>query len=107
MRARNRNDVSDALQAALEAIRNTPELNTLYIPAGTYIWSGLRIVNWNGDHKKGGKPLFVYTDENALMINRLKECREANEPEYTPPTVRMGMNINTNIRMPNHLGTQL
>jgi hypothetical protein len=27
--------------------------------------------------------------------------------EYTPPTVRMGMNINTNIRMPNHLGTQL
>ena len=80
MRARNRNDVSDALQAALEAIRNTPELNTLYIPAGTYIWSGLRIVNWNGDHKKGGKPLFVYTDENALMINRLKECREANEP---------------------------
>lgn len=80
MRERNRNDVSDALQAALNTIKNTPELNTLYIPAGTYLWSGLRIVNWNGDPKKGGKPLFVYTDENALMINRLKECREANEP---------------------------
>ncbi len=80
MRERNRNDVSDALQAALDKIKNSPELNTLYIPAGTYLWSGLRIINWNGDRKKGGKPLFVYTDENALMINRLKECREANEP---------------------------
>lgn len=80
MRVRNRNDVSDALQAALKKIKETPELNTLYIPAGTYLWSGLRITDWNGDRKKGGKPLFVYTDENALMINRLKECREANEP---------------------------
>lgn len=80
MRKRSRNDVSDALQAALEVIKNTPELNTLYIPAGTYLWSGLRIINWNGDRKNGGKPLFVYTDENALMINRLKECRESNEP---------------------------
>ncbi len=80
MRVRNRNDVSEALQAALKKIKDTPELNTLYIPAGTYLWSGLRITDWNGDRKKGGKPLFVYTDENALMINRLKECREANEP---------------------------
>lgn len=80
MRTRNRNDVSEALQAALETIKKTPELNTLYIPAGIYLWSGLRIVNWNGDRKKGGKPLVVYTDENALMINRLKECREASEP---------------------------
>ena len=80
MRARNRNDVSDALQAALEKIKNTPDLNTLYIPAGIYFWSGLKIHNWNGDINKGGKPLFVYTDENALMINRLKECREAIEP---------------------------
>ena len=79
-RARNANDVSDALQAALELIRITPELNTLYIPAGVYLWSGLRIVNWNGDVQKGGKPLYVYTEENALMINRLKECREALEP---------------------------
>ncbi len=79
-RARNRNDVSDALQAALDMIQRTPELNTLYIPAGTYLWSGLRIINWNGDTSKGGKPLFVYTDENALMVNRLKECRESNEP---------------------------
>ncbi len=79
-RARNRNDVTDALQAALKHIQDTPELNTLYIPAGTYLWSGLRITNWNGDTANGGKPLYVYTDENALMINRLKECREALEP---------------------------
>jgi len=79
-RARNRNDVSDALQAALEEIKSNPELNTLYIPAGVYLWSGLRIENWNGDPASGGKPLCVYTDENALMVNRLKECRESNEP---------------------------
>jgi len=64
----------------LEKIKNTPELNTLYIPAGVYLWSGLKIHNWNGDANNGGKPLFVYTDENALMINRQKECREAIEP---------------------------
>ena len=80
LRTRDRNDLSDALQAALEKIRNTPELNTLYIPAGVYLWSGLKIHNWNGDINNGGKPLFVYTDENALMINRQKECREAIEP---------------------------
>lgn len=80
LRARDKNDLSDALQAALEKIKNTPELNTLYIPAGVYLWSGLKIHNWNGDVNNGGKPLFVYTDENALMINRQKECREAIEP---------------------------
>lgn len=80
LRARDSNDLSDALQAALEKIKNTPELNTLYIPAGVYLWSGLKIHNWNGDANNGGKPLFVYTDENALMINRQKECREAIEP---------------------------
>lgn len=79
-RARNTNDCSDALQAALEKIKNTPELNTLYIGPGVYLWSGLRIIDWNGDVTKGGKPLYIYTDENALMVNRLKECREANEP---------------------------
>lgn len=80
LRARDSNDLSDALQAALEKIKNTPKLNTLYIPAGVYLWSGLKIHNWNGDVNNGGKPLFVYTDENALMINRQKECREAIEP---------------------------
>lgn len=79
-RARNKNDVSEALQSALEEIKGNPELNTLYIPAGIYLWSGLRIENWNGDEAAGGKPLFVYSDEGALMVNRLKECREANEP---------------------------
>lgn len=79
-RARNENDLSDALQAALLKIRDTPELNTLYIGPGVYLWSGLRIINWNGDVSSGGKPLYIYTDENALMVNRLKECREAIEP---------------------------
>ena len=64
----------------MEKIRTTPELNTLYIGPGVYLWSGLRIIDWNGDTARGGKPLYVYTDENALMVNRLKECREANEP---------------------------
>lgn len=80
MRARNSNDVSEALQAALQEIKSQSQLNTLYIPAGVYLWSGLRIENWNGDASKGGKPLYIYTDENALMVNRMKECREANEP---------------------------
>lgn len=79
-RARNRNDVSEALQAALEEIQRTPGLNTLYIPAGVYLWSGLRVENWNGDPATGGKPLRIHTDKDALMVNRLKECREANEP---------------------------
>lgn len=79
-RARNRNDVSDALRAALEEIRTNPDLNVLYIPAGVYLWSGLRIENWNGDAVKGGKPLYIHTDKGALMVNRLKECRESNEP---------------------------
>ncbi len=79
-RARNSNDLSDALQAALLKIRDTPELNTLYIGPGVYLWSGLRIMDWNGDIATGGKPLYVYTDENALMVNRLKECRESIEP---------------------------
>jgi len=79
-RARNKNDLTDALQAALEKIRDTPELNTLYIGPGVYLWSGLRVIDWNGDINTGGKPLYIYTDENALMINRQKECREAIEP---------------------------
>lgn len=79
-RVKNGNDLSDALQAALDKIKDTPELNTLYIGPGVYLWSGLRIIDWNGDVATGGKPLYVYTDENALMVNRLKECRESNEP---------------------------
>lgn len=79
-RARNANDLSDALQAALMKIRDTPELNTLYIGPGVYLWSGLRIFDWNGDIDTGGKPLYVYTDEDALMVNRMKECRESLEP---------------------------
>ena len=79
-RVKNANDLSEALQAALLKIKNTPELNTLYIGPGVYLWSGLRIIDWNGDIAAGGKPLYIYTDENALMVNRLKECRESIEP---------------------------
>lgn len=79
-RARDGNDLTDALQAALQEIRLNPELNTLYIGPGVYLWSGLRIIDWNGDSLTGGKPLYVYTNEDALMVNRLKECREALEP---------------------------
>lgn len=79
-RARDANDLSDALQAALKKIKDTPELNTLYVGPGIYLWSGLRIFDWNGDINAGGKPLYVYTDENALMVNRMKECRESLEP---------------------------
>ena len=79
-RVRDANDMSDALQAALQKIKETAELNTLFIGPGVYLWSGLRIFDWNGDVNTGGKPLFIYTDEDALMVNRMKECREALEP---------------------------
>jgi uncharacterized protein (DUF1778 family) len=79
-RVRLPNDVSDALQAALETIKNNPALDTLYFPSGTYLWSGLRIIGWNGDADQGGKPLTIYTEEGALLKNRLQECREALEP---------------------------
>lgn len=74
MRARQKNDVSEALQAALETIKNNPELDTLYIPNGYYHWSGLQIIDWNS------KPLTIYSEEGALMKNRLGECRESIEP---------------------------
>ncbi|MDR1641674.1 MAG: hypothetical protein LBT59_18440, partial [Clostridiales bacterium] len=79
-RARKANDVSDALQAALQKIKEDPALDTLYIPSGCYLWSGLRIEDWNGDVSNGGKPLIIYTEEGALLENRLSECKEAMEP---------------------------
>ena len=44
-RARLPYDVSDAFQAALEEVRNSDTLDTIYFPAGTYVWSGLSIKN--------------------------------------------------------------
>lgn len=73
-RVRLQNDVSDAWQAALEKVKEDDTLDTIYIPAGTYIWSGLTIKDWNS------KPLNIYVDEDALMVNRIQECQEAMEP---------------------------
>ncbi len=77
-RVRPANDVSDAFQAALEEVKKNSTLDTIYFPAGTYIWSGLSIKNWDGDGKDGA--LNIYVDEDALMVNRIQECQEAMEP---------------------------
>lgn len=77
-RARVKYDVSEAFQAALEEVRESPELDTIYFPAGTYIWSGLCIKNWDGNGADGG--LTIYLDEDALLVNRVQECKQAMEP---------------------------
>ena len=77
-RARLSYDVTDAFQAALEEVRNSDTLDTIYFPAGTYIWSGLSIKNWDGNGEDGA--LNIYLDEDALLVNRLQECQEAMEP---------------------------
>ncbi len=77
-RVRDRNDVSDAFQAALEKVRKSPRLDTIYFPAGTYIWSGLCIKNWNGNGADG--KLNIYLGEDALLVNRIQECKQALEP---------------------------
>lgn len=74
------NDVSYALSAALKAIADNPgTLNTLYFPAGSYVWSGLEITGFDGSKLKGGK-LKIYTDEGALLQNRVQANTEAMEP---------------------------
>ena len=77
-RARQKNDVSEAFQAALEEVKNSDTLDTIYFPAGTYLWSGLSIKNWDGNGKDG--KLNIYLDEDALLVNRLQECTQAMEP---------------------------
>ena len=77
-RVRQKNDVSEAFQAALEEVKNSDTLDTIYFPAGTYLWSGLSIKNWDGDGKDG--KLNIYLDEDALLVNRLQECTQAMEP---------------------------
>ena len=77
-RARLSYDVSEAFQAALEEVKKSSTLNTIYFPAGTYVWSGLQISGWNGNGGDGA--LNIYVDENALLVNRLQECKEAMEP---------------------------
>lgn len=77
-RVRDRRDVSEAFQAALETVKNSDELDTICFPAGTYIWSGLCIKGWDGNGAAG--PLNIYLDEDALLVNRIQECKEAMEP---------------------------
>lgn len=77
-RARLSYDVSDAFQAALEEVKNSDTLDTIYFPAGTYVWSGLSIKDWDGNGEDGA--LNIYLDEDALLVNRMQESREANEP---------------------------
>lgn len=77
-RARLTYDVSEAFQAALEEVRSSSTLNTIYFPAGTYVWSGLSIKDWDGNGTDGA--LNIYVDEDALMVNRMQECQEAMEP---------------------------
>ncbi|CCK25993.1 putative secreted protein [Streptomyces davaonensis JCM 4913] len=73
-------DVTYALKAAIDTIKANPTaLNTLYFPNGTYVSSGLLINGLDGSKLKGGK-LKVYTDEGALLKNRIQAYMEAFEP---------------------------
>ncbi|MEU1101489.1 hypothetical protein ABZ408_11000 [Streptomyces tibetensis] len=74
------NDDTYALQAAIATIKANPTaLNTLYFPNGTYVWSGLLVNGVDGSKLKGGK-LKIYTDEGALLKNRVQAYMEAFEP---------------------------
>ncbi|MGQ4335476.1 DNRLRE domain-containing protein [Streptomyces hayashii] len=79
-RAMDAGDDTYALQAALDTIKANPTaLNTLYFPNGTYVWSGLLVNSVDGSKLKGGK-LKIYTDEGALLKNRIQAYMEAFEP---------------------------
>lgn len=68
-------DVTYALQAALDKIyEEGSPYDTLYIPAGTYTWSGLEI------RERNGKDVLIYVEEGALLKNRIQECTQAMEP---------------------------
>ncbi|MFI1509886.1 hypothetical protein [Streptomyces sp. NPDC020597] len=80
VRAMAADDVTYALQAALDTIKANPTaLNTLYFPNGTYVWSGLLVNGLDGSKLKGGK-LKIYTAEGALLKNRIQAYMEAFEP---------------------------
>ncbi|MGC0342415.1 hypothetical protein [Streptomyces sp. SLBN-8D4] len=73
-------DVTYALKAAIDTIKANPTaLNTLYFPNGTYVWSGLMVNGVDGSKLKGGK-LKIYTDDGALLKNRIQGYMEAFEP---------------------------
>lgn len=74
-RALEADDVSAALQAALDEIyKDGSSYDTLYFPAGTYKYSGLEIRN------RKGKAVNIYLEEGALLKNRIQECMQAMEP---------------------------
>ena len=77
-RVRDKNDVTDAFLAALDKVKKSAVLDTIYFPAGVYVWSGLSIKNWDGNGKDG--KLNIYLDEDALLVNRVQECKQAMEP---------------------------
>ncbi|MGQ4480973.1 DNRLRE domain-containing protein [Streptomyces sp. SAS_276] len=80
VRAMAADDVTYALQAALDTIKANPTaLNTLYFPNGTYVSSGLLVNGLDGSKLKGGK-LKIYTGEGALLKNRIQAYMEAYEP---------------------------
>ncbi|MEJ2855514.1 MULTISPECIES: glycosyl hydrolase family 28 protein [unclassified Saccharothrix] len=80
VRAMAANDVTHALQAALKTIKDNPtQLDTLYFPNGTYLWSGLLVNGIDGSKLRRGR-LKVYTDEGALLRNRVQAYMEAFEP---------------------------
>ncbi|MBO1329818.1 hypothetical protein [Streptomyces sp. VRA16 Mangrove soil] len=80
VRAMAADDVTYALRAAIDTIKAHPtELNTLYFPNGTYVSSGLMVNGLDGSKLKGGK-LRIYTDEGALLKNRIQAYMEAYEP---------------------------
>ncbi|MFC8432741.1 DNRLRE domain-containing protein [Streptomyces sp. NPDC057253] len=80
VRVMSADDDTYALQAALQTIEANPTaLNTLYFPNGTYVWSGLLVNGLDGSTLKGGK-LKIYTDEGALLKNRVQAYMEAFEP---------------------------
>ncbi|MBT1181774.1 bacterial Ig-like domain-containing protein [Bifidobacterium sp. CP2] len=73
-------DSTYALQAAFDFIENKgATLNTLYLPDGTYTWGGLDVNGVDGSKVKGGT-LKIYTEDGALMLNRVQAYREAQEP---------------------------
>jgi trimeric autotransporter adhesin len=77
VRAMAANDLTFALEAAIDTIKANPTaLNTLYFPNGTYTWSGLLVNGVDGSKLKGGK-LKIYTGEGALLKNRIQGYMEA------------------------------
>ncbi|AUG81769.1 hypothetical protein CFP65_7173 [Kitasatospora sp. MMS16-BH015] len=80
VRAMAADDLTYALRGAVDTIRANPTaLNTLYFPNGTYLWSGLLVNGVDGGRLTGGK-LKIYTDEGALLRNRVQAYMEAFEP---------------------------